>query len=223
MANSRLDGPLHPQYSSLSPSTGKVDSVKNASRAVDKSVDNRQSVVVEKDVSALSSTSHFLGEAPNTYAEQRPHPNSYMLAAQPGYWTRKITFALRYLAVVVLVGLPLALPVILFNTDQAVEGESAESRQYHNLVFYLFLWLLVTWLSTCIANILTHIFPYIFKFVAGYVNPAHKKYWRVFRVMRLPVTLLACAISGSTAFAAVSAHAYPLPLGNLLTDLAHQR
>ena len=185
-------------------------------------MDKRQSVVAEKDVSSLSSASHFLGKAPDTYTEQRPRLNSYMPVTQPGYWTRKTTFALRYLAVVVLIGLPLAIPVILFNTDQAVEGDSAETRQYHNLVFYLFLWLLVTWLSTCVANILTHIFPYIFKFVAGYVNSAHKKYWRVFRVMRLPVTLLASAISGFAAFYIVGAHIRPFPLANLLTDLAYQ-
>ena len=203
MANTFADRHLQPL------TNPRLDTTDSTSRLANKKVEKLKSVVLEKDASSSGSASNFQAVPPNTYAEYRGHMDSHASIGSRGYWTRKVGFLIRYLTAIILIGLPLAIPVILFSGDQELQDETAADRQYRNLVFYIFLWLLVTWLSTCFVNIFTHIFPYIFKFVASYVNSAHKKYWRVFRTMRLPVTLLACAIVGFISFTIVSSSSCP--------------
>jgi len=83
------------------------------------------------------------------------------------YAMKHVLWAVRYIAVVLVVGVPLAIPIIVFRNDQEVyDDESIEKKQYRQLVFYLFSWLLTCWLGFWISDALGLALPYIFRFVA---------------------------------------------------------
>lgn len=80
---------------------------------------------------------------------------------------KHVLWAVRYAAVILVVGVPLAIPVIVFRNDQILDDdETIEQRQYRQLVFYLFAWLLTCWLGFWASNALGLALPYIFRFVA---------------------------------------------------------
>ncbi|KAH8902101.1 hypothetical protein BR93DRAFT_887864 [Coniochaeta sp. PMI_546] len=114
---------------------------------------------------------------------------------------KHVLWAVRYAAVILVVGVPLAIPVIVFRNDQILDDdETIEQRQYRQLVFYLFAWLLTCWLGFWASDALGLALPYIFRFVARYVNPAHQRYWRVMRVMRRPITIIGTVITAYISF-----------------------
>lgn len=83
------------------------------------------------------------------------------------YAMKNVLWAVRYVFVILVVGIPLAIPIIVFRGGQALEdGESVEHRQYRHLVFYLFSWFLTTWLGLWISHTLALALPYLFRFVA---------------------------------------------------------
>ena len=158
------------------------------------------------DSSGGPSPAGFIHTPANSY-----HLDYHQHTMQPpasdsfGQRFRKINHVLRYILVVLLIGIPLAIPVIVFSPDAVVQNDDiAPSKQYHNLVYYLFAWLLITWLCAVVSNIFIRAFPHLFRFVAGWVNPAHRKYWRVFRTLRNPVTFVGCIVGSFVSFALVS-------------------
>ena len=171
------------------------------------------------------------GPSPAGFADK---PNSYhgdsqeykMMEPVPHSFGKKfkINDIIRYMAVVLLIGIPLMIPPIVFRNSAVVTGDHpTASERDHNLVFYLFAWLLTTWLCAVASNVFIRSFPHLFRFVAGWINPAHRKYWRVFRGLRNPVTFVGCAVGSWISFFAVS-----LPYFNSykeldLTLLVYQR
>ena len=99
-----------------------------------------------------------------------PRPQSAMpVKSQSG---RRVTiyWMVKYYLTVILVATALAIAVIVFRTAQLTDDDTLESaydKQYRQLVFYLFCWLLITWLSACVSDMFILLFPYIFRFVAG--------------------------------------------------------
>ena len=110
---------------------------------------------------------------------------------------RKSIAVIRYLTVMLLVTVCFVAPVVLF-------GDVKQEKDKKNLRYYLSLWLLITWGCACVSNVFINLFPYVFRFVAGWVNPGHVKYWRIFRFMRLSVTLLGAAVGAYVSFIFVS-------------------
>jgi hypothetical protein len=83
------------------------------------------------------------------------------------YAMKHVFWALRYIAVILVVGVPLAIPIIIFRDNQQLDDdESIEQRQYRQLVFYLFSWLLTCWLGFWVSDAFALALPYIFRFVA---------------------------------------------------------
>lgn len=74
---------------------------------------------------------------------------------------------LKYIVVFILVGVPLAIPIIIYRDYQDLlpvpVDPDAERRQFR---FYLFYWLEISWLALCLAFLLGTALPYIFRFVA---------------------------------------------------------
>lgn len=105
-----------------------------------------------------------------TFSElEQPRPQEPMpIDHGPGKW-HLVMWSLRYFLTVVLVGLALCLPAIILRNDRSpdLDDPSVEDTQYRNLIFYLFLWLTVSWLGACVADMFILAFPYIFRFVAG--------------------------------------------------------
>ncbi|KAI5459649.1 Mechanosensitive ion channel-domain-containing protein [Mariannaea sp. PMI_226] len=128
-----------------------------------------------------------------------PPPTAVSHRKRIGSW------ALSYITGVVLVGVALLIPVILFQKDSNLEGEeddlTVEQRQYKNLVYYLFLWLFISWLALVFSDIFALFLPYLFRFIARYVNPAHRKYWRMFRNLRLPIAMVGGTVVCFVSFA----------------------
>ena len=115
---------------------------------------------------------------------------------------RQLFWALRYFSVVIIVAVLLLIPVLITRKSAITEDE--DPRAASNLVFYIFLWLLVTWLAGTLADLVAVILPYAYRLLARYFNPAHQKYWRLFRALRRPIRLLGTVAFGYIAFTVVS-------------------
>ncbi|KAH8893311.1 hypothetical protein GQ53DRAFT_684923 [Thozetella sp. PMI_491] len=103
--------------------------------------------------------------------------------------------------VVVVVGVPLSVPIILYRNDQDLEDEeSIEHKQYRQLLFFLFVWILTSWLGACLSFLAATGLPYLFRFAWRYVNPSQAKYWRVFRALRRPITLIGLVAASYISF-----------------------
>jgi hypothetical protein len=82
-----------------------------------------------------------------------------------------ILWGVRYAVIVIVVGITLAIPMVVFRHDQALgDDESLTDRQYRNLIYYLFAWLETTWLSGAAADMLILAFPYLFWLVSRWVG-----------------------------------------------------
>jgi len=101
-------------------------------------------------------------DIPPSKGDQLPTP------APPPNKRRKLVFwALRYALTIILVGVALFIPI--YTTRMAVDIEEDEppaSKQYNNLIFFLFLWLLITWIGTCFVDIFIMCMPYLFRVLA---------------------------------------------------------
>jgi hypothetical protein len=84
--------------------------------------------------------------------------------------SRLFWWALRYLLIFVVVFVALLVPIILFISDAGISDddtlEDIEQKQYRNLVFYLFLWLELSWVSYISFDIIGLTFPYLFRLIA---------------------------------------------------------
>ncbi|OHW93880.1 serine threonine-protein kinase [Colletotrichum incanum] len=107
-------------------------------------------------------------------------------------------WALRYTAIVVVIFVAFLIPIITLSNDADIEEESTiesiEAKQYQNLMFYICLWLEVTWVGAVVSDLLGLGFPYLFRFVA--------RYWRVFKFMRRPIAFLGTTVVTYIFFAA---------------------
>ena len=110
------------------------------------------------------------GKGSKTFYElEQPRPQDPMPVDQgPAKW-HLIVWSIRYFLTVVLVAFALCLPAIVLRNDRDPDPEdpSLEDAQYRNLIFYLFIWLTVSWLGACVADMFILAFPYIFRSVAG--------------------------------------------------------
>ncbi|GKT60045.1 mechanosensitive ion channel [Colletotrichum tofieldiae] len=115
-------------------------------------------------------------------------------------------WALRYTAIVIVIFVAFLIPIITLSNDADIEEdstlESVEAKQYQNLMFYICLWLEVTWVGAVVSDLLGLGFPYLFRFIARYTNSAHQRYWRVFKFMRRPIAFLGTTIVTYIFFAA---------------------
>lgn len=135
---------------------------------------------------------------------------------------RVIFHAVRFVLVTVLVAIILCIPLWIFQSYRDVGVTTDDGLQQRNLVWWLFSWFLSTWLIACFFNFIALIFPYLFWVVAKFVNPAHRRYWRIFRPLRFPFTLLGLVLGSIMTFGVVS---FPFDLYCIAKsyELAHLR
>jgi hypothetical protein len=115
------------------------------------------------------------GPVPSENASARKlsfdYSQSLLKSSQPAASRQKrwrlLAWAVKYGLVIALVAVILAIPIIVFRTDQEIDSdESPASKQYKNLIFYLFIWLEITWLSGCAADMFILAFPFLYRTVA---------------------------------------------------------
>ncbi|GKT44874.1 mechanosensitive ion channel protein Msy1 [Colletotrichum spaethianum] len=115
-------------------------------------------------------------------------------------------WAFRYATVVIVIFVAFLVPLITLGNDADVEDDniasSVASKQHNDLLFYICLWLEVTWVGAVGSDLLGLGLPYLFRFVARYTNSAHQRYWRVLKFMRRPIAFLGTTIVTYIFFAA---------------------
>jgi hypothetical protein len=100
--------------------------------------------------------------------EQFPIPPT----PQPNKKRKLILWGIKYALTVILFAVALLIPILATAGATDVVEEDAEltaAKQYRNLIFYIFLWLFVTWVGTCAVDIFVMALPYLFRFVSRYV------------------------------------------------------
>jgi hypothetical protein len=141
--------------------------LQNDGQGYDGTTNDKQGILMDGRVVSSEESS---GKGSKTFYElEQPRPQEPMPVDHgPGKWYL-VMWSLRYFLTVVLVGFALCLPVIILRNDRSPNPDdpSVEDAQYRNLIFYLFLWLTVSWLGACVADMFILAFPYIFGFVAG--------------------------------------------------------
>ncbi|KAF6835033.1 serine threonine protein kinase [Colletotrichum plurivorum] len=118
---------------------------------------------------------------------------------------RLLWWALRYALIVIVVFVAFLIPlIVLSNDDDIAEGttEIIQEKQSQALVFYISLWLEVTWVGAVFSDLVGLGFPYLFRFIARYTNSAHQRYWRVMKLMRRPIAFLGTTVITYIFFAA---------------------
>ncbi|KAK2764100.1 serine threonine protein kinase [Colletotrichum kahawae] len=119
---------------------------------------------------------------------------------------RLFWWALRYVFIATVIFGALLVPTIVLSNDAEFADdstiESIQAKQYSNLVFYICLWLMVTWIAAVGSDLIGLGFPYLFRLIARYTNPSHQKYWRVFKFMRRPIAFLGTTLVTYIFFAA---------------------
>ncbi|KAK1976089.1 putative serine/threonine-protein kinase [Colletotrichum cereale] len=115
-------------------------------------------------------------------------------------------WALRYAIVAVVIFVAFLVPIIILANDADIMEDSTphgiEAKQYQNLMFYICLWLEVTWVGAVGSDLLGLGLPYLFRFVARYLNSAHQRYWRVLKFIRRPIAFLGTTLVTYIFFAA---------------------
>ncbi|MCJ1402346.1 hypothetical protein MMC11_005566 [Xylographa trunciseda] len=180
------------------PQDGEQDDfIDYASHSIGQQSSEKRMLAVESEVPSVNTSQQNLQNPqlePNTGGDNTQDSTQHL-----GFGHRFpfLAFAARYTAAVVFVTVILAIPIIVTGRLW-INGNSGNYSQV--LVYYLFLWLLTSWVIGCGFNLSWRAFPYLFWWIAGFVNPAHQKYWRVFRDLNLPVTLLGAMIVSWVAF-----------------------
>jgi hypothetical protein len=173
----------------------------------------------------------------------------HIVEAQPNYRTAEGKYSRYWLNVlygpfkfVVIFGVVtgiLFIPIGIIGNEPAVKIEKEEdieaffAQQRRFLIYYIFGWLLISWLGLALCYAIGTILPYIFRFVARYVILLRSlslelANWRIAMLTRLmPVTGALCALfddlfalqaSSLPLISASLAYVQTLPPPELLTN-----
>lgn len=106
-----------------------------------------------------------------------PLPLPSVVVAQ--YRKRLVWWAVRYCVIVVVIFVAFLIPLITLSNDADLADDSTpqsiQDKQYRNLVFYISLWLEVTWVAAVFFDLLGLSLPYLFRFLARSVHELPRK------------------------------------------------
>ncbi|KAK4038541.1 Mechanosensitive ion channel protein 8 [Parachaetomium inaequale] len=104
------------------------------------------------------------------------------------YLLRSLYGPLKFVLVFGVISVLLAIPVMVINDDEVTakaelgDIDAFMAQQTRQVVYYIFGWLLLSWLGLAVCFALGTILPY--------VNPAHMRYWRILRTLRRPICIV---------------------------------
>lgn len=111
--------------------------------------------------------------------------------------TSGVIYAVKWILTTLIVSVIIAIPMMVLTDSIEVNSDTLYGEftddyyeQYRNLGWWISSWILASWISACLFHAFAQVFPYIFRFLSKYINPAHRRYWKVFRFMKWPITLL---------------------------------
>ncbi|KAM7187225.1 Mechanosensitive ion channel domain containing protein [Naviculisporaceae sp. PSN 640] len=93
----------------------------------------------------------------------------------------------RYLVYVVPVAILLGIPILILGvTDNRSSVELGKGDRQN--LFWLFIWIEISWLSLWVGKIIAHLLPPIFMFFCGVVSSGTRKYATVLRALEIPLS-----------------------------------
>ena len=114
------------------------------------------------------------------------------LNAMGRFYNKIVSFSVvtRYLVYVVPVALLLGIPLVIlpFTGDRDKDRVSLGGKSDRNSLFWLFVWIEISWLSLWIGKALAHLLPPIFMFFCGVVSAGTRKYASVLRALEIPLS-----------------------------------
>ncbi|PSR80039.1 Mechanosensitive ion channel-domain-containing protein, partial [Coniella lustricola] len=121
------------------------------------------------------------------------------LNAMGRLYTKVVNFSpiTRYLVYVAPVALLLAVPLIVLGVTGNINTVHVGNATGANAprLFYLFLWIEVSWLSLWGGKIVAILLPSVFMFFCGVVSTGTRKYATVIRNLEVPISLLLWALA----------------------------
>lgn len=101
-------------------------------------------------------------------------------------------FVTRYLIYIIPIAFLLAIPLFVLpftgNVDNIQLGTSDDDKENYTL-FWLFLWIEISWLSLWTAKLVAHVLPSIFMFLCGVVSAGTRKYANVLAALEINFSL----------------------------------
>jgi len=132
------------------------------------------------------------------------------LNAMGRFYTKIISFSVvtRYLVYVVPVALLLAIPLVIlpFTGDMDKDrvklggGKVGGGKDERSSLFWLFVWVEISWLSLWVGKVVAHLLPPIFMFFCGVISAGTRKYATVLRALEIPLSLFFWGLSSWLAF-----------------------
>ncbi|KAK3314811.1 Mechanosensitive ion channel-domain-containing protein [Apodospora peruviana] len=125
------------------------------------------------------------------------------LNAMGRFYNKIIGFSVitRYLVYVVPVALLLAIPLLIlpFTGDGDKDRVKLGAGDHQNL-FWLFVWIEISWLSLWVGKVVAHLLPSIFMFFCGVVSAGTRKYSTVLRALEIPLSFFFWGLSSWLSF-----------------------
>ncbi|KAH7635609.1 Mechanosensitive ion channel-domain-containing protein [Sordaria sp. MPI-SDFR-AT-0083] len=101
-------------------------------------------------------------------------------------------FVTRYLIYIIPIAFLLAIPLFVLpftgNIDNIQLGTSDDDKENYTL-FWLFLWIEISWLSLWTAKLVAHVLPSVFMFLCGVVSAGTRKYANVLAALEINFSL----------------------------------
>ncbi len=121
---------------------------------------------------------------------------------------------LRSVFLIAPIGIIFAIPMIIYDTS------SYDSMIGKERIFWLFVWLEVSWVSFWVSLMAVDLFPFMYRFVMGFINPCFRKYWSCLKALRFPLALTIWGVVSLIMFDVVSWT--EIGCGRRLTDTGRQ-
>ncbi|KAK0625982.1 Mechanosensitive ion channel-domain-containing protein [Immersiella caudata] len=123
------------------------------------------------------------------------------LNAMGRFYNKIISFSVvtRYLVYVVPIAILLAIPLVILpftgdmNKDRVKLGGDSS-------LFWLFVWIEISWLSLWVGKLVAHLLPPIFMFFCGVISAGTRKYATVLRALEIPLSLFFWGLASWLAF-----------------------
>jgi hypothetical protein len=126
------------------------------------------------------------------------------LNAMGRFYNKIISFSVvtRYLVYVVPVALLLAIPLVIlpFTGDMDKDRVRLGGDGPRSSLFWLFVWIEISWLSLWIGKVVAHTLPPIFMFFCGVISAGTRKYATVLRALEIPLSLFFWGLASWLAF-----------------------
>ncbi|KAK1774807.1 Mechanosensitive ion channel-domain-containing protein [Copromyces sp. CBS 386.78] len=123
-----------------------------------------------------------------------------------GRMYRKIVsfpFVTRYLIYIIPIAFLLAIPLFVLpftgNVNNIQLGTSDDDKENYTL-FWLFLWIEISWLSLWTAKLVAHFLPWVFMFLCGVVSAGTRKYANVLAALEINLSLFLWSLASWLVF-----------------------